>query len=57
MMFFYEVELCEARFGEVLAIPLVLARVGKKLKPELGFLRCILFLDILTLFKRMLKNK
>ena len=57
MMFFYKVELCEARFREMLAIPPILVRVAQKLKPELGFLQCILFSDILTLLKRMLKKK
>ena len=57
MMFFYKVELCEARFGEMLAIPLILVRVAQKLKSKLGFLQCILFSNILTLLKRMLKKK
>ena len=56
MKFFHKVELCEARFGEMLAIPLILVRVAQKLQPELGFLQCILFSDILTLLKRMLKK-
>ena len=57
MKFFYKVELCEARFREMLAIPPILVRVAQKLKPELGFLQCILFSDILTLLKRILKKK
>ena len=57
MTFFHKVELCEARFGKMLAILLVLVRVTQKLKLELGFFQCILFSDILTLLKRMLKKK